>query len=93
MMELNLVDSSLKLVSNDALIRIYKKEENSDIITTEFDEWYEEHLLCHTFIIEITHPYLYSVPFPVKPIIFKTCLQSNMNSNFLVKYNSPDIIC
>jgi hypothetical protein len=77
MMELSLTDYSLKSINNDALIRINSLKEKESLITTEFEEWYEKGVFNTSFVIEITHPYLYLVPFPVKNIVFKTSWQSN----------------
>jgi len=57
----------------DALISIDKNcNEKKEWMNLEFLEWYEKNIFNNVFTIKITNPYLYMVPFPVKPIIIKT---------------------
>ena len=37
-----------------------------------YEEWYEKKIFNNRFTIKIINPYLYIVPFPVKPIIIQT---------------------
>jgi len=46
----------------------------------EFETWYENNTFNNIFTITIVHPYLYMVPFPVKPIILQT--KQSYNGNF-----------
>ena len=94
MLELSLSEYSFTAVHSDALIRKTRfsekggKFENSEIITTEeFEEWYETATFKHPFLIEITNPYLYMVPFPVKSLYFKTESHSNTLLNFQKNHN------
>ena len=43
----------------------------------EYDAWYEKKIFNNVFTITITNPFLYMVPFPVKPIILKTLTHHN----------------
>ena len=43
----------------------------------EYEAWYEKKLFNNTFTIKIVNPYLYMVPFPVKPIIIQTVKRIN----------------
>jgi len=45
-----------------------------------YEDWYEKNVFNNTFTMKITNPYLYMVPFPVKPIIIKTC---QINNNYI----------
>lgn len=82
-MEMGLNDYSLKVISNDLLIYVNKFKEPLNI---DFEEWYEKGIFDADFIIKITNPYLYLVPFPVEPIFFKTTLNS---TNLLTRCKKP----
>lgn len=43
----------------------------------DYEAWYEKQTFNNVFTITITNPYLYMVPFPVKPIIIKTVKRIN----------------
>jgi|Laugresbdmm110sn_2_1035109.scaffolds.fasta_scaffold02725_1 hypothetical protein len=63
----------------DALISIDKRcNEKKEWMELEFNEWYEKNVFNNVFILKITNPYLYIVPFPVKHILLKT-EKSNYN--------------
>jgi hypothetical protein len=71
---MSLESTILKVVNgNDVLISIDKncneKKEWNDL---EFDDWYEKKIFNNIFTIKIINPYLYMVPFPLKPITIKT---------------------
>ena len=73
-------DNILKVVSGngDVLISIdktcIKKKEWMDL---NYDEWFEKQIFNNIFTIKIVNPYLYMVPFPVKPIIIQTMKKIN----------------
>jgi hypothetical protein len=48
----------------------------------EFGAWYANQSFQNIFTITMVHPYLYMVPFPVKPIILQT-KKRNYNGNFI----------
>jgi hypothetical protein len=65
----------LKVVSGsgDALIIIDKTcNEKKEWMELEYDVWLKKSQFNNIFIIKMVNPYLYMVPFPVKPIIFRT---------------------
>ena len=65
----------LKVVEGfgDVLLNIDKKcNEKKTWLDLEFKDWYENKTFNNVFTIQITNPYLYMVPFPVKNIFFKT---------------------
>ena len=73
----------LKVVSNtgDLLInRIIDCNELKEWMTLEYDAWMEKHLFNNVFTLKIINPYLYMVPFPVRPIVIQT-----INSNNYIK--------
>jgi len=43
----------------------------------EYDAWYAKNNFHNIFTIKIVNPYLYMVPFPVKPIIIQTVKKLN----------------
>ena len=70
----------LKVVEGfgDVLLNIDKNcNENKIWLDLEFKDWYEKKTFNNTFTIQIINPYLYMVPFPVKPIFLKTIRQNN----------------
>ena len=72
---MTLEDNSFKVVNGygDLLISIDKNCcEKKDWLDLEFKDWYKNHIFNNKFTITVTNPYLYMVPFPVKPIILKT---------------------
>jgi hypothetical protein len=47
----------------------------------QFEQWYQAQPFPKICNITIAHPYLYMVPFPVKPILIQT--KRNYNGNFI----------
>jgi hypothetical protein len=59
--------------NGDTLIRIDKDcNEKKEWMDLEYETWCEKKIFNNIFTIKITNPYLYMVPFPVKPIIIRT---------------------
>lgn len=72
------------LIWGDALISIDSNgtnEKKGMELELEFEAWYQNQTFQNKFTITIIHPYLYMVPFPVKPIILQT--KQNYNGNFI----------
>lgn len=70
---LSLESNMFKVVSNDLLITIDKNcNEKKEWMDVEYEVWCKKETFDNVFTIKITNPYLYVVPFPVKPIIIKT---------------------
>jgi hypothetical protein len=64
--------------NGDALISIDKNcNEKKEWMDLEYEAWYEKKIFNNIFTIKITNPYLYMVPFPIKPIIIKTVKKIN----------------
>jgi hypothetical protein len=62
----------------DALISIDKTcNEKKEWMDLEYEAWYEKKIFNNIFTIKIVNPYLYMVPFPVKPIIIQTVKRIN----------------
>ena len=62
----------------DALISIdINCNEKKEWMELEYEAWYEKKTFNNIFTIKIVNPYLYMVPFPVKPIIIKTVKKLN----------------
>ena len=62
----------------DALISIDKNcNEKKEWMDLEYEAWYEKKIFNNRFTIKIVNPYLYMVPFPVKPIIIQTVKKIN----------------
>jgi len=62
----------------DALLNIdIRCNEKKEWMELEYDAWYEKQIFNNIFTITITNPFLYMVPFPVKPIILKTLTHHN----------------
>jgi hypothetical protein len=62
----------------DALISIDKNcKEKKEWMDLEYEAWYEKTIFNNVFTITIINPFMYSVPFPVKPIIIKTVKKIN----------------
>jgi len=77
---MSLESNIIKVVpgNGDVLISIDKNcNEKKEWMDLEFEEWYEKKLFNNVFTIKIINPYLYMVPFPVKPIILKTVKRIN----------------
>lgn len=51
--------------------------ELKDWTKLNYIEWYEKQTFHNVFTIKITNPFLYMVPFPVKPIIIQTIKKLN----------------
>ena len=64
--------------NGDALIRIDKNcNEKKEWMELEYEAWYTKKSFNNVFTIKIVNPYLYMVPFPVKPIIIQTLKRMN----------------
>ena len=77
---MSLESKILKVVSGfgDVLISIDKVcNEKKEWMDLEYQEWYEKKIFNNIFTIKIVNPYLYMVPFPVKPIIIQTLKKIN----------------
>ena len=62
----------------DALISIDKNcNETKEWMHLEYEEWYQKKTFNNVFNINIVNPFLYMVPFPVKPIIIRTIKKIN----------------
>ena len=59
----------------DTLISI--ENEKKEWMELDYEDWYEKKTFNTIFTIKITNPFLYMVPFPVKPIIIKTVKRIN----------------
>lgn len=59
---------SWKLTHSNPIL--YALDYKNDMDETTFDEWYERKDYKTSFSIQITNPYLYSVPFLCKPYIY-----------------------
>ena len=69
----------------DAIINIdIQCSEKKEWMELEYDAWYEKKIFNNVFTITITNPFLYMVPFPVKPIILKTLTHHN---NYVALYH------
>lgn len=83
MLNLDLEDSSLKVVYSDILVKISdrereREEEKDEWYNMGFEKWYERGEFNTSYSVEIINPYLYLVPFPVKPLYFITHTNSNI---------------
>jgi hypothetical protein len=77
---LSLESNILKVVpgSGDALIIIDRNcNEKKEWMELDYEAWYIKQIFNNVFTIKIANPYLYMVPFPVKPIIIKTLKRIN----------------
>ena len=77
---MSLESKIFKVVSSfgDMLISIDNNcNETKKWMELEYDEWYEQKTFNNIFTIQIINPYLYIVPFPVKPIIIQTVKRIN----------------
>jgi hypothetical protein len=77
---LSLESNIIKVVpgSGDALINIHSNcNEKKDWMDLDYEDWYEKKMFNNIFTIKIVNPFLYMVPFPVKPIIIKTIKRIN----------------
>ena len=77
---MSLENKILKVVPGfgDALISIDKNSnEKKEWMELDYDMWYEKNIFNNIFTIKIVNPYLYMVPFPVKPIIIQTVKKIN----------------
>lgn len=80
MVIMTLESNILKVVSGfgDTIISIHKNcKEKKEWMDLEYEEWYEKKIFNNQFTIKIINPYLYMVPFPVKPIIIETLKNFN----------------
>ena len=77
---MSLESKIFKVVSGfgDALITIDKVcNEKKEWMELEYDAWLNKKIFNNIFTIKIVNPFLYMVPFPVKPIIIKTLKRIN----------------
>lgn len=83
MVVLSLESSVLKVLQRgDALISIDTNCTHAKKwMELDFEAWYQNQTFQNKFNITIVHPYLYMVPFPVKPIILQT--KQNYYGNFI----------
>ena len=64
--------------TGDALINIdINCKEEKEWLNLDYETWYEKSIFNNVFTIKIINPYLYMVPFPVKPIFIKTAKRIN----------------
>lgn len=70
---LSLESNIFKVVCNDLLITVDKNcNEKKEWMDLEYEEWHKKGIFNNIFTIKIINPFLYMVPFLVKPIIIKT---------------------
>ena len=77
---MSLESKILKVVSGfgDAIISIEKDcNEKKEWMELEYDAWLIKRKFNNIFTIKLMNPYLYMVPFPVKPIIIQTIKKIN----------------
>lgn len=77
---MSLESNILKVVqgNGDTLISIDKVcNEKKEWMELDYEAWYTKQIFNNVFTIKIVNPYLYMVPFPVKPIIIKTVKRIN----------------
>jgi len=75
---MSLESNILKVIRGDALINIYTNcNEKKEWMELEYEAWYEKKIFNNVFTIKIVNPYLYMVPFPVKPITIQTLKRIN----------------
>lgn len=77
---MSLESNILKVVpgTGDALINIdINCNEKKEWMDLEYEAWCEKNIFNNIFTIKIINPYLYMVPFPVKPIIIRTIKKIN----------------
>lgn len=86
MVIMSLESMILKVVpgNGDLLISIDKVcNEKKEWMELEYDVWLNKKSFNNVFTIRIINPYLYMVPFPVKPIIIQTAKKNNNYVTFL----------
>jgi hypothetical protein len=77
---MSLESNIIKIVPGfgDALISIDKKcIEKKEWMDLEYEAWYEKKIFNNVFTIKIINPFMYTVPFPVKPITIQTVKKIN----------------
>ena len=85
---MSLEENIFKVVSGfgDVLISIDKIcNEKKEWMSLEYEAWYEKKIFNNVFTIKIINPYLYNVPFPVKPITIQTGKKTA--NNVVILYN------
>jgi hypothetical protein len=88
---LSLESNILKVVpgTGDALISVnINCNEKKEWMELDYEAWYEKKTFTNVFTISIVNPFLYMVPFPVKPIIIKTIKRIN---NYVEIINQKDM--
>jgi len=85
--EINDDEISWKISTNKILIYSdnFSILNNNEYFNQTFDEWYENGSFKANFNITIINPYLYSVPFPVKPLLFSFNQSSYGNKLIYIK--------
>ena len=81
---MSLESKIFKVVSGngDVIISIDKNSiEKKEWMDLEYIEWYEKKIFNNIFTIKLINPYIYVVPFPVKPITIQTVKRMN---NYIV---------
>ena len=77
---MSLESKIFKVVSGngDVLLSMDKHcNEKKEWMYLEYEAWCQKKIFNNVFTIQITNPYLYMVPFPVKPIIIQTTKRIN----------------
>jgi len=77
---MSLESKILKVVPSlgDSIISIDKDcSEKKEWMELDFEAWYEKKIFNNIFTIKIINPFLYMVPFPVKPITILTFKKIN----------------
>lgn len=77
---LSLESNVVKVIpgNGDTLITINRNcNEKKEWMELEYEAWYAKKSFHNIFTIKIVNPYLYMVPFPVKPIIIQTVKKLN----------------
>lgn len=77
---MSLESNILKVIpaTGDTIINVdINCNEKKEWMELEYEAWYEKKTFNNVFTIKMVNPYLYMVPFPVKPIIIKTAKKLN----------------
>jgi len=77
---LSLESKIVKVVpgNGDVIIQVDRNcNEKKEWMELEYEAWYAKQSFHNIFTIKIVNPYLYRVPFPLKPIIIKTVKRLN----------------
>ena len=77
---MSLESKILKVIAatGDALLSIdINCDEKKEWMELDYQAWYDKNIFNNVFTIKIVNPFLYIVPFPVKPIIIRTLKKIN----------------